>query len=130
MFDIGFLELIVVGIVALIVVGPERLPRVARTVGLLLGRLQRYVGDVKADIGRELQLQELKKLQAEMQESVHDFKRGINDEVQAIEQSVDSIKTDIQHLSAPSSDAAPTPDRPDEEPAALARDASLPADKE
>ena len=50
MFDIGFSELIVIGIVALVVIGPERLPKVARTAGLLLGRLQRYVNDVKADI--------------------------------------------------------------------------------
>ena len=52
MFDIGFSELVVIGLVALVVIGPERLPRVARTVGHLLGRLQRYVSDVKADIHR------------------------------------------------------------------------------
>src|SRR5262249_15870907 len=56
MFDIGFSELLVIGVVALIVIGPERLPRVARTVGVLAGRLQRYVADVKADINREIEL--------------------------------------------------------------------------
>ena len=60
MFDIGFSELVLIGLVALIVIGPERLPRVARTAGHLLGRLQRYVSDVKADINREIQLEELK----------------------------------------------------------------------
>lgn len=55
MFDVGFSELIVIAIVALVVIGPERLPKVARTAGLLLGRLQRYVNDVKADIKREMQ---------------------------------------------------------------------------
>ena len=59
MFDVGFSELMVIAIVALIVIGPERLPKVARTAGHLLGRLQRYVSDVKADINREMQLDEL-----------------------------------------------------------------------
>ena len=61
MFDIGFSELVVIGIVALLVLGPERLPKVARTTGHLLGRLQRYVSDVKSDINREMQLDELKR---------------------------------------------------------------------
>jgi sec-independent protein translocase protein TatB len=98
MFDIGFSELIVVGIVALVVVGPERLPKVARTAGLLLGRLQRYVADVKADIGREMQLEELKKLQAEVQESARDLERSIIDEVRSIERgvarTVDSLRAE------------------------------------
>jgi sec-independent protein translocase protein TatB len=98
MFDIGFSELIVIGIVALVVVGPERLPKVARTAGLLLGRLQRYVANVKADIGREMQLEELKKLQAEVRESARDLERSISDEVRSIEnsigQTVDSIEAD------------------------------------
>lgn len=118
MFDIGFSELIVVGIVVLIVVGPERLPKVARTAGLLLGRLQRYVGDVKADIGREIELEELKNLQSEVKKSVRDFERGLADEVKTIEQSVgqtvDSIKTDLQ-LPAPSDN--PTAAKPAAKPA-------------
>ena len=69
MFDIGFSELMVIGIVALLVLGPERLPKVARTTGHLLGRLQRYVADVKSDINREMQLEELKKLQEEARQA-------------------------------------------------------------
>ena len=69
MFDIGLSELMVIGIVALIVIGPERLPRVARTLGHLLGRAQRYVNDVKSDINREIQLDELKKLQTQVTDS-------------------------------------------------------------
>jgi sec-independent protein translocase protein TatB len=129
MFDIGFSELIVIGIVALVVVGPERLPRVARTAGLLLGRLQRYVADVKADIGREMQLEELKKLQAEVRESARDLERGISDEVRSIErgveESVDSIKADA--LSAPPSGASPAVDA--ETTARSSHEASLPAAK-
>lgn len=66
MFDIAFSELIVIGIVALIVIGPDKLPKIARTAGHLLGRAQRYVSDIKSDIDRELQLQDLKKLQDEI----------------------------------------------------------------
>lgn len=61
MFDIGFTELLVIGVVALIVIGPERLPRVARTAGHLYGRMQRYVASVKSDISREMQLDELRR---------------------------------------------------------------------
>ena len=60
MFDIGFSELMVIAVVALIVIGPERLPKVARTLGHLFGRMQRYVNDVKADISREMELDELR----------------------------------------------------------------------
>lgn len=88
MFDIGFSELIVIGIVALVVIGPERLPKVARTAGLLLGRMQRYVNDVKADISREIQLDELKKMQAEMQDSARNFERSVASEMQSVEQTV------------------------------------------
>ena len=69
MFDIGFSELLVIGLVALIVIGPERLPRVARTLGILAGRLQRYVADVKADINREVELDELRKMKDSVQQA-------------------------------------------------------------
>ena len=85
MFDIGFSELMVIGLVALIVIGPERLPRVARTLGILAGRLQRYVADVKADINREVELEELRKMKDSMQEvkdSVQEAASGIESSVQ------------------------------------------------
>ena len=106
MFDFGFSELIVIAIVALIVIGPERLPKVARTVGLLLGRLQRYVNDVKSDINREMQLDELRKLQSEVQESARSLERSVSQEIQAVEytfhetaQSVTEAVTPITPLS-------------------------------
>ena len=86
MFDVGFSELIVIAIVALVVIGPERLPKVARTAGLLLGRLQRYVNDVKADINREMQLDELKTLRSELQESARSFERQVSAEISSVEQ--------------------------------------------
>ena len=98
MFDIGFSELIVIAIVALVVIGPERLPKVARTAGHLLGRLQRYVNDVKADISREMQIDEIKKLQAEMQESARSFERSISSEIQSVEQIVDQTAQSVEQI--------------------------------
>lgn len=66
MFDIAFSELVVIGVVALLVIGPDKLPKVARTAGHLFGRAQRYVSDVKSDINNELRLEEMKKLQDEI----------------------------------------------------------------
>ncbi|MCP2935884.1 Sec-independent protein translocase protein TatB, partial [Salmonella enterica subsp. enterica serovar Typhimurium] len=79
MFDIGFSEFFIIGIVALVVLGPERLPRVARTAGHLLGRLQRYVSDVKADISKEMQLEELRKLQSQVEQQVREVERQANE---------------------------------------------------
>jgi sec-independent protein translocase protein TatB len=87
-FDIGFTELMLIALVGLIVIGPERMPKVARTVGHLLGRLQRYVGDVKADIKREMQLDELKKLQADMAAQAHDMESRVNEQMKETETSL------------------------------------------
>jgi len=85
MFDIGFSEMVVIAVVALIVLGPEKLPKVARTAGHLLGRLQRYVNDVKSDINREMQLEELKKLQAQVEESARSMERSVTTEFRSAE---------------------------------------------
>lgn len=85
MFDLGFSELIVIAVVTLIVVGPERLPKVARTAGHLLGRLQRYVSDVKSDIQREMQLEELKKLQQQVEQQARDLETSMRGQVQSVE---------------------------------------------
>ena len=77
MFDIGFSELVVIGLVALIVIGPEKLPRVARTVGHLVGRLQRYVADVKSDINREVELDELRKMRDSVQEAAASIENSV-----------------------------------------------------
>lgn len=81
MFDIGFSELLVIGIVALIVIGPEKLPRVARTIGHLAGRLQRYVADVKADINREIELDELRKMRDSMQQAASEMQSAVDKEL-------------------------------------------------
>lgn len=88
MFDVGFSELLIIAVVALIVIGPERLPKVARTVGHLLGRLQRYVGDVKSDIEREMRLDEMKKLQAEVENQARGIESQVHNEMRGVEESL------------------------------------------
>jgi len=69
-FDVSFSELLVIAIVALLVIGPEKLPKVARTVGAFTGRMQRYVAQVKEEVNREVRFEELQKLQSEIKQSV------------------------------------------------------------
>jgi len=88
MFDVGFSELLVIALVALIVIGPERLPKVARTVGVLLGRLQRYVNDVKSDINREMQLDELKKMQEQISSQAQEMQNSLTSEMRTVEDSL------------------------------------------
>ena len=90
MFDIGFSELLVIGVVALVVIGPEKLPRLARTVGHLAGRLQRYVNDVKADINREMELDELKKMRENLQETASSFESSVRSELSKTETDLNS----------------------------------------
>jgi sec-independent protein translocase protein TatB len=85
MFDIGFSELLVIGVVALIVIGPERLPRVARTIGHLMGRMQRYVADVKADIDREVELEELRKMRDSVQQAATNIETSVQSELNRAE---------------------------------------------
>jgi sec-independent protein translocase protein TatB len=94
MFDIGFSELLVIGIVALVVIGPERLPRVARTLGHLAGRLQRYVSDVKSDINREMELEELKKMRDSMQQGVSSLETSVQSEMAKTEADVKAAVED------------------------------------
>ncbi|MBA3776052.1 MAG: twin-arginine translocase subunit TatB [Betaproteobacteria bacterium] len=95
MFDIGFSELVVIAVVALIVIGPERLPKAARTMGHLFGRLQRYVSDVKADISREMELDELRKLQQQVQTAAHDFKSSVATAAQGVQSGVRNVEDQL-----------------------------------
>lgn len=67
MFDVGFSEIVLIAVVALVVVGPEKLPKLARTLGALVGRMRGYVATVKGEVEREMQLEDLKKLQQQIQ---------------------------------------------------------------
>lgn len=112
MFDVGLTELMVIAVVALVVIGPERLPKVARTAGLLLGRLQRYVSDVKSDINREIQLDELKKMQQEMTDQVTNLQASVTHEMREVESSVNKavepLAADVAVSPAPTFHALPT----------------------
>jgi sec-independent protein translocase protein TatB len=127
MFDIGFSEMAVVAVVALIVLGPERLPKVARQAGQWLGKLQRYVSDVKSDINREMQLEELKKLQEQVASQAHDMERQVTEQMSSVESELNaSIAQGIEEkaaLAPPAaepavspaptlSEPAPAPDKP------------------
>lgn len=85
MFDIGFSELLVIGVVALIVIGPERMPKVARTAGHLYGRLQRYVSSVKSDISREVEFDELRRSGQQFRESVESAVSGVTQEATVVD---------------------------------------------
>ena len=88
MFDFGLSELMVIAVVGLIVIGPERLPRVARTLGHLVGRMQRYVNDIKADINREVELDELRQLQSTMKEAAEEIEQSVSKQVNYVEDEV------------------------------------------
>ena len=96
MFDIGVTEIFLIGVVALIVSGPERLPRVAKTVGLLFGRMQRYVSEVKADISREIELDELRKLQSTMQDAARSIEQSVGSQVSFIDSEVKQAGSEVQ----------------------------------
>lgn len=78
MFDLGLTKLAVIGVVALIVIGPERLPKVARTVGTLLGRAQRYLADVKAEVNREMQIDELRAMRDHVHQAASSFQSSVH----------------------------------------------------
>ncbi len=117
MFDVGFSELIVIALVALIVIGPERLPKVARTLGALLGRAQRYVNDVKADIQREVDLDELKNIRSSFQ-----------DAATSVEQSVSQVGEELQAAGASLNQSISATGEAKAEPDAQAPPAAAPAD--
>jgi sec-independent protein translocase protein TatB len=87
MIDLGISKLALIGAVALVVIGPEKLPRVARTVGALLGKAQRYVSDVKAEVNRSIELEELKKMKESMEGAAADVQNSIHNTTQDFEKS-------------------------------------------
>ena len=93
MFDIGFWELSIIGVVALIVIGPERLPSVARTAGLWFGRMRRFVSTVKADIDQQLKADELQKIMKDQTES-----SGLHEILEETKEAVDSLNQPADYL--------------------------------
>jgi len=90
MLDFGFDKIALIGAVALIVIGPEKLPRVARTVGALIGKAQRYVADVKAEVNRSIELEELQKMKKQFETAASDIQNTVQREVNEANQAFES----------------------------------------
>ncbi len=90
MIDFGFDKLALIGAVALIVIGPEKLPRVARTMGHLFGKAQRYVADVKAEVSRSIELDELKKMKTQFEDAARNVESTVRGEVQSATASIEN----------------------------------------
>lgn len=95
MFDIGFTEMMIIGVVALVVIGPERLPKVAKQVGEWIGKLRRYVDDVKGDINRQMELDELRKLKSQVTDAAQSIKSSVESAVSETQSAVDSINSSL-----------------------------------
>jgi sec-independent protein translocase protein TatB len=111
MFDIGFSEIVVIAVVALVVIGPEKLPKVARTLGHMFGRLQRYVNEVKADINREMELDELRKLQSQVQSAARDIEQSVTSAAHEVESGMRSVESQLNEAAStepPEAAAAPS----------------------
>ncbi len=99
MIDFGFDKIALIGAVALIVLGPERLPRVARTVGHLLGKAQRYVADVKAEVNRSIELEELKKMKGQFEDAARDVEQQVSKEIHQTTSDLEKSWADADPLS-------------------------------
>ena len=95
MIDFGFDKIALIGAVALIVIGPERLPRVARTVGHLLGKAQRYVADVKAEVNRSIELDELKKMKSTFEDAARDVEQTVGNEIRETSAELDKSWSEV-----------------------------------
>jgi sec-independent protein translocase protein TatB len=110
MLDLGISKMALIGAVALIVIGPEKLPRVARTVGTLLGKAQRYVADVKAEVNRSMELDELKKMKDTVEGAARDVESSIQSTTSDFEQSWAEA---TKGLDSSGLDVPPTADHPE-----------------
>ena len=112
MFSIGVQEMALIGAVALVVIGPERLPRVARTAGALFGRAQRYVAEVKAEVNRAVDLDELRR----MKQTIEDAGRDIEHSVREVQEDAQRELRELSTYSTPRSEALPAAEGDDEAP--------------
>ncbi len=110
MIDFGFDKIALIGAVALIVIGPEKLPKVARTIGHLFGKAQRYVADVKAEVNRSIELDELKKMRSQFETAARDVENTVRNEVNSATQSFENDWRDATGGITNESDGVPTND--------------------
>lgn len=129
MFDMGFAEMLVIGIVALIVIGPERLPSVARKAGAYFAKIRRFVSNVKSDVEREFRTDELQRMLKQQQEELSSLKDVVNEtrqdaDLDSIKQSVESVAKDVINDDTPKSDP---PGEPANQPESLTADSTASA---
>jgi len=98
MIDFGFDKIALIGAVALIVIGPERLPKVARTVGHLMGKAQRYVSDVKAEVNRSIELEELKKMKTEFEDAARNVEQSVTNEIHQTKAELNDSWNELDHV--------------------------------
>ncbi|MFN7644192.1 MAG: Sec-independent protein translocase protein TatB [Burkholderiales bacterium] len=96
MFDIGFSEMVVLAVVALVVLGPERLPKVAKQAGAWMGKLRRYVDDVKSDINRQMELTELRNLKSQLTDAAKDIETSISSTVSEVQTSFNDVQKSLE----------------------------------
>lgn len=113
MLDFGFDKIALIGAVALIVIGPEKLPRVARTVGTLLGKAQRYVADVKAEVNRSIELEELQKMKSQFETAARDVEQSVRQEVDSATNALNQTWSDVTSDSSYEAGTAIAPPPPE-----------------
>ena len=97
MIDLGLSKIAIIGVVALIVIGPEKLPRVARMAGTLYGRAQRYLNQVKSEVSREIEMEELKNLQKEVQDAAQSVKQSVEKSMHGVENSISGNLAEVEN---------------------------------
>jgi sec-independent protein translocase protein TatB len=102
MIDLGLTKIAVIGVVALVVIGPEKLPKVARMAGSLYGRMQRYLHEVKSEVSREIELEELRNLKKEVEETAHTIRSDVETSIKESMDDVESAWRDLPTSTAPS----------------------------
>ena len=108
MFDVGFSELMVIGVVALVVIGPERLPGVARTAGALFGRMRRYTNQLKTDIQNEVDMEEFNRIKATFYDAAKSVEQSVNQTKDEIEAAAGSLNASVLAQSGPPAAAIET----------------------
>ena len=105
MFDIAFSELLVIAVVALVVIGPEKLPTVARMAGTLFGRAQRYINNVKAEVNREMQMDELRKMHSNIVDAATKLNQSVTEQVAEVGKEMEEAGKELTDSLAEASDA-------------------------
>ena len=109
MIDFGFDKIALIGAVALIVIGPEKLPRVARTVGHFIGKAQRYVADVKAEVNRSIELEELKKMKSQVEDAARDVEQTVHQTSSEFDKTWQDATAGIEGTQTNANDWTPPP---------------------